>query len=135
MKTYADFESLVQQITYKPGWQIHLCEDNRGIYIQVGVTTEAEISLDMITGERVAWKGAKHYLSPWMCDSEVVGAAFGAIRQAEEHEVREWFRFKRRSIFNPHLSVHALVDLSSKLANFDTRPNAMTMVEPSGETE
>ena len=133
MKTFAEFESLINDITYKPGWTIQVHQDVRGIYLQVGVTTEAEISLDMITGERVAWKGAKHYMSPWMCDSEVVGAAFGAIRQAEEHEIREWFRFKRRSIFNPHLSVHALVELSSKLANFDTRPNAMTMQEPDNQ--
>jgi hypothetical protein len=129
MKTFADFKTLIDACSYKPGWEILLKQEHGDVFLQIGVTTEAEISLDMITGERVAWRGAKHRLSPFMCDSEVIGAVFGAIRQAEEHETREWFRFKKRSIFNPHLSVHALAEVASRLANFDTRPNAMTMTE------
>lgn len=129
MQTHNSIHDLCCVITYKPGWYVEAYKDDRGIYIQVGVTTEAEISWDMIKKERVAWKGAKHYMSPFMCDSEVVGAIFGAFKQAEEHETREWFRFQGRSIYNPHLSVYALHELASKAENFETRENAMTMVE------
>lgn len=129
MKTFADFDKIVSACSYKPGWYIEAHQDSRGIYIQVGVTTEAEISWDMIKKERVAWKGGKHYLSPFMCDSEVVGAVFGAFKQAEEHETREWFRFMGRSVYNPHIDVYVLHEIAGKLKNFDTRENAMTMIE------
>jgi hypothetical protein len=129
MKTLKQFKVLTEACTYKPGWEILCKEDDRGVFVQISVTEEAEISLDMITGKRVPWKGGKHYMSPHMCDSEVVGVVFGAIRAAEEHELREWFRFCRRSIFNPHLSVYTLAQVASKKESFDVRENAMTMEE------
>jgi len=129
MKTLTDFQNLVSQIRYKTGWLFHVKQDNRGVYLQIAVTAEADVSIDPFTGETTPWSGAKHYLSPHMCDSEVVGSVFDAIRRAEEHEMREWFRFKNRPIYNPHISVHVLHSIAGKLANLDLRDNAMTMVE------
>lgn len=131
MKTLPQFQHIVEKISYKPGWYILCKEDDRGVFVQIGVTEEAEISYDPIEKRKVPWKGGKHYMSPHMCDSEVVGVVFGAIRAAEEHETREWFRFCNRSIFNPHLDVWQLAIHASKLHNFDMRENAMTMEEPS----
>jgi hypothetical protein len=129
MKTLQDFKDLISCIKYKAGWLFIVREDGRGVYLQIRVTSEADVSIDPFTGETVPWSGAKHYLSPHMCDSEVVGSVFDAIRRAEEHETREWFRFKNRPIFNPHISVHVLHGIAGKLSNLDLRENAMTMVE------
>jgi hypothetical protein len=129
MKTRQDFELLVSQISYKCGWHFHVKQDGRGVYLQISVDSTADIAIDPFTGTVVPWSGAKHYMSEHMCDSEVVGTVFDAIRRAEEHEMREWFRFKKRSIFNPHMSVHVLHGIAGKLANLDLRKNAMSMEE------
>ena len=129
MKTLQDFQNLITSISYKAGWQFITREDDRGIYLQLRVTADADVAIDPFTRETTPWSGAKHYLSPHMCDSEVVGTVFDAIRRAEEHEMREWFRFKNRSVYNPHISVHVLHSIAGKLANLDLRENAMTMIE------
>jgi hypothetical protein len=124
------FQSLIDQITYKPGWYFRTgIEDNR-MWVQVGVTEEAEIAYDVVDKRRIPWKGAKHFLSEHMCRNEIVSTCYHAIERAELHEVREWFRYKKRSIFNPHLDPDALVEVASKARNFNTRENAMTMEEP-----
>jgi hypothetical protein len=128
-KTLKDFQNLVTACKYKPGWYFICQEDGKGIFFQIGVTAAANISIDPFTGERSPWKGAKHYMSEHMCDTEVVGVVFGAIKQAEEHETREWFRFMNKPVFNPHISIYAQVAIAGKLANLDMRENAMSMEE------
>lgn len=128
MQTITSIQTLIGACSYKPGWYFLVKEEADRVYLQVGVTEEAEISMSPFTGQREPWKGAKHYLSYHMCDSEVVGALFGAIQQAENHESREWFRFTGRSIYNPHMSVWKLAEFA-KLKNFDLRENAMSMEE------
>ena len=125
------FKSLIDQITYKPGWYFRTGIEDGRMWFQVGVTEEAEISFDPIVGKKVPWRGAKHWLSEHMCRNEIVSLVFHAIERAEMHEVREWFRYKKRAIFNPHLDPDALAELASKARNFNTRENAMTMDEPS----
>jgi hypothetical protein len=129
---------IIEQITYKPGWSINVGLDKDRYYIQVACSTDSSDSLDSVGGDlsrRTAWKGAKHYLSPFMCNQEVVGVAFKAIRDAEEHEMREWFRFRGRSIYNPHLDPEALAALASRKENFVFREDAMSMKEGLKETE
>jgi hypothetical protein len=130
-KPWDVFENLISQITYKPGWYFRTGIEGDRMWFQVGVTEEAEISFDPIAGKKVAWRGAKHWLSEHMCRNEIVSLVFHAIERAEMHEVREWFRYKKRAIFNPHLDPDALAELASKARNFNTRENAMTMEEAS----
>lgn len=134
MKTPAEILQIVSKITYKPGWAILTGmakgKDARP-YIQLEVSAETEAALCPFTGTRTGWRGAKHYLSPHMCTQEIVGAVFGAIRAAEEHEMREWFRYRSASIYNPHLDPDELVSFAKKRANLCLRDNAMTMQEPS----
>jgi hypothetical protein len=129
MKSYEDFNSFAEACKYKPGWEILCKEDNRGVFFQVSVGCDAEASISPFSGVSEPWKGAKHYVSPHMCDSEVVGCIFGAIKQAEEHEMREWFVFSGRRVFNPHISIWALHEIAGKKANLDLRENAMSMEE------
>lgn len=133
------FEDIISRCTYKPGWYLRTGVERGGpdgsrMWVQVGVTEEAEISWDMVEEKKVPWRGAKHYLSPHMCRNEIVSTVYHAIKRAEYHEVDEWFRYgpegkKPRAIHNPHLDPDALAVVASKAESFDTRENAMTMEE------
>ena len=132
--TYSEMQAIVDNISYKPGWTVILGKDERERpYVQLGVSAESEASLSPFSGEREPWKSGKHYLSPHMCRQEVVGAVFGAIQGAEMHELREWFRYKGSSIYNPHLDPDALVPFARRLKNMSFRDNAMSMDEDLGQ--
>lgn len=126
---WMDFAEIIGKITYKPGWYFRVGVETGRMWVQVGVTEDAEIAFDPIEGNRVPWRGAKHYLSEHMCRQEVVGTVYHAIERAEMHEFNEWFRYKGRSIYNPHIDPDVLVKVASKRKNFNTRKNAMTMEE------
>lgn len=111
----------LNMITYKPGWSILCGEDVRGIYVQAC----CETGICSVTKKPAPWKGRKQYVSEWMCKQEIVGIAFSLIRDAEMHEVHEWFRYKGASIFNPHLNPDALADLASKQSSFCVRADSM----------
>lgn len=123
---------IIGQITYKPGWQLWVSTDGNRPYLQVEVTEESDASLDSHKrdGTRTPWKSARRYLSYFMCRQEIVGAAFGLFKDAEEHETREWFRYRGAAIFNPHLDPDVLANVARKKTSFVTRPNAMSMEEP-----
>jgi len=127
---FYDMAEIVGRITYKPGWTILIDHDRMDqggrAYIQVVVDESAEASLCPFTGERKQWKGGKRYLSYHMCKQEVVGACLGAIKDAEMHELHEWFKYRGKSIYSPHLDPDALHELARFSKNYDVRDNAMT---------
>lgn len=129
-----DIRRLVFDCEYKPGWTILLLWDDafHRPYIQIEVGVEAEASAESSgpnKGKRIPWKSGKTYLSPHMCRQEIVSAVYGAIEKAELHEVREWFRYKNASIFNPHLDPDVLAEVARKKSSFNMRENAMSMIE------
>ncbi len=63
---------------------------------------------DNVTGGRTVWKGRKWFLSPHMTRSEIVNTVFKAVLTAVEHEAREQFLYRGRSIFDPHYDVDQL---------------------------
>lgn len=131
MVSRAEITELVQACTYKPGWKIIRGYDGHRDYIQIAVDDTTEASLDSVArdGSRMAWKSGKRYLSQFMCRQEIVGAIFGLIKDAEMHEIHEWFRYKNASIFNPHLDPDVLAIVARKASSFNVRANAMTMTE------
>lgn len=60
--------------------------------------------------------GRKWYISKHMVKSEVVQTAFLAIRQFQEHELREGFRYRGKAIFNPHIDVDAILQFCDQLS-------------------
>lgn len=127
---FQEIKKIISEITYKKGWIISCNEDKGGRpYVQISVTEETESCISSVTGQKEPWSSGKSYLSPFMCRQEIVGAVFGLIRAAEEHEMREWFRYKGASIFNPHLDPDALVEIAKYAKNFNMRQNAMSMKE------
>lgn len=128
---HRDFSDIVALIKYKPGWTIFVERDDKRSYVQIAVSAETEAAMDPTgkTDVRTPWKSGKRYLSPHMCRQEVVGVVFGLIKDAEMHEVHEWFRYRGSSIYNPHLDPEVLAEVASRKSSFIVRENAMTMVE------
>jgi hypothetical protein len=128
-RKWLEFGAIIGQITYKPGWYFRVGIEGERMWVQIGVTAEADISFDPIEGKKNPWRGAKHYLSQHMCRQEIVSTVHHAIERAELHEVNEWFRYKKRAIYNPHLDPDKLADFAAKWDNFNVRENTMTMEE------
>lgn len=121
--TFEAILAIVRSVSYKPGWLLDLRResDSNRYYVQVRLTEEADAARCAVTGERLPWKGGKRYLSKHMCRQEIVGACFGAIEDAEKHEMREWFKYRGVAIYDPHLDPDALVTFASNPAHRSVR--------------
>ncbi|RWI06799.1 MAG: hypothetical protein EOQ89_03455 [Mesorhizobium sp.] len=129
--TLQEIVLVIARITYKPGWTLLLGVDGDRPFLQCEVSVEADASLDSHKrdGSRAPWKSGKRYLSYYMCRQEIVGAALAVFKDAEMHEVHEWFRYRGAAIFNPHLDPDVLAEVARKKTSFVTRQNAMSMAE------
>lgn len=93
------------------GWNVDFVYDSRGYwYLQV----EDPHGTNNVTNEPYTWKGRKWLLSPHMTEGEIVQTAFMATLAAAEHEIRETFMYKGRSIFDPHYDLDKLVELRAE---------------------
>lgn len=72
--------------------------------------------MDTVTSEMGVGKGGKCYLSPHMTDQEIVQNAFGLFKAYEEHECREFFTYKGKRIYGPHISLEALLEVADRTA-------------------
>lgn len=115
-----EMRSIVALCQYKPGWDFVLHDEHPRPYLQLDV-----VSMCSVTYGPTRWRSAKHYLSQHMCKQELVGACFLAVKQAEEHELREFFRYRGARIFNPHIDPDALVGIA-EVENTRTNPMMMT---------
>lgn len=130
-----EIQEMINQISYKPGWRIiHGISGDRD-YLQVEAhTPDADTSHHIATHDEVAvplvkWRGGKRYLSPHMCRQEIVGICFDLFKAAEDHELREWFRYRGTRIYCPHIDPDWLAENATD-DTFSVRENAMTMEEP-----
>lgn len=128
---------IVDACTYKPGWHIALRSDpvygreTPRYYLQLEVDATARAAVSSVPPHLIdPWKSGKRYISLHMCRQEIVGVIFDLIKAAEDHELREWFRYKGASIYNPHLDPDALVNIAKRKSSFVMRDNPMSMKEP-----
>lgn len=121
----SEINELINKITYKPNWSILFYASTKRSYIQISVTN----SIDSVSRETCDWKSGKRFTSEHMCRQEIIGIVYGLIENAEIHEMREWFRYRGASIYNPHLDPDVLVEVARKASSFNCRDNAMDMSE------
>lgn len=93
---------LLEQITYRPGYQLHINTDGHREYAQVRCWRP-----DTYTGQWAWGAGGKGWLSPHMASNELIQMIFGLFKAYEEHETREWFRWNGRTVFGPHVPLVA----------------------------
>lgn len=109
------FTELLKDIEY-PGMQIlcgqldyvHHLLPIAGAPVYLMVTSQDVCN---VTGEPLEWKSRKWLLSRHMTDGEVIQTALKAIMTAEEHEIRERFKYKGQPVFDPHYDIDKLVEL------------------------
>lgn len=80
------------------------------LFIQIEV-----IRVDVITGIEGEGRSGKYYPSVWATDNEIVQAIFGLYKGYWEHEARENFKWRKRRVFGPHISVEALWDAAPRV--------------------
>lgn len=106
-------QDIVSRIEYRKGYRFEVAIDKKDpegrVYVQLWHTRP-----DAYTGEPGEGRGGKRYLSPHATDSEIVRTLLGAALAYEEHEVREFFRYRprfeteARPVFGPHSDVDQL---------------------------
>lgn len=106
---------LVQSnVTYKDGYRLLLEHDKTDpagrLYFQVECDRP-----DIYTKEMGVGRGGKAYLSKHMIESEMVRLAYGLFARYDEHETREWFQYRGRSVFGPHIAIDAMWEASAHL--------------------
>lgn len=98
------FQRLAGRIEYKD-WTIHVRSTGARWYLQVSF-----LAPDAQSGKQTMQVGRKWLLSQHMTDTEVVVTAFKACLGAEEHECREFFKYRGQPVFNVHTDVNWLAD-------------------------
>lgn len=101
--------AVVDRITYRDGYDflVHEALGDGDLVIGVELLVQRP---DAITGEMGAGYGGIRWLSRFASKSDVVRMVFGAILAYEEHEAREFFRYRGAQVFGPHGDVEALVE-------------------------
>lgn len=94
-----------------PGMTFNSKSEGNKTYLQVSFS-----AYNPETGLQEQWKGRKWLLSEHMTESEVVQTAFKAVVTALEHEAREYFQYKDRAVFGPHIDVNALWGIADKIS-------------------
>lgn len=101
------FLEVLNEVSYKDGYGLILVKDKKDPNGRWFFQAECE-RLDSVTGDMGIGRGGKFYLSPHMVKGEIVQAVFGLFLKYEEHECREFFHWKDRAVFGPHIQIEAL---------------------------
>lgn len=97
-------KAVVSRVSFR-GWKFHVGTLGDGYYVQVQFEGP-----DTDTGETMLIKGAKHYVSSYCIDDEIVKRCWVAVEAALKHEAMEEFKLDGVAPFHPHNDVFALAD-------------------------
>lgn len=104
-----EMRKIVDKVHYKD-WGISIHSSN-------GKAQYLQVSFQALDVEEVKIKdvltvyGRKWMLSDWMTESELVQTCLMAVLAAEEHEAREAFVYRGKRVFNPHISIRAMLGI------------------------
>jgi hypothetical protein len=71
------------------------------------------------------WSGRKWFISPHMCQNEVIRTAYKAIECAVAHEMNENFLYRDVAIMTPHMDYDEIVDIMNDHDCIDSREDGM----------
>lgn len=120
----ASVEALIQEIEFHPQYPIFVCQDETGLYLQIGI-----IGYDNYQArtEQSSYKivyGRKWRIESQLPSSEIIQTAFLAIKKAREHEIRELFTLslnaKTCTPFNNHHDLPLLSRASHQIEQKNT---------------
>lgn len=99
MLSVAELQSILDEVTYKPGWEIRVRgTDHEGAQIVMVVhempdSTQPGKTLDL---------GIVSYLPPMQDEQALLNWLAWRIERIENHEVREWLKLRGETVFDPH---------------------------------
>lgn len=67
---------------------------------------------DNVTGEAKLFFGRKWLIPTPITKTDIVNTAFKAVMTWEEHEIREQFKYRGKSIYQPHFDPDELAELT-----------------------
>ena len=98
-------KNIITAIAYSDRYPLFVCEDDSGLYIQVGIIGADNYQTDGADCDKIVY-GRKWRIEPQLPTSEIIQTAFLALQKAREHEVREMFRLEEKGFtctpFNNH---------------------------------
>lgn len=115
------------EVKYKD-WKFVI--DHRDVFVNGGWDVDLRLraewtGVDTETGELGKQQSRWWPLSKHMVKTEIVQTAFLCVLKAEEHEIREGFKYKDHALFNTHIDIDTLASLSDDVdVRSDPRPEA-----------
>ena len=95
-------QGIINNVGYKPetSWRI-TTNGGHGWFVQ-----HQQNIADCSTGDPgTIQRGRKFYISPYMTESEVLQTLLLAVLLFEEHEAREWFTYRGKELYGPHIDI------------------------------
>lgn len=109
---HQEIQHLINDIRYLEGWELYLISINfEYAYMYWGFRD--------VEGRQECrkWLITLRTATP----SDILQTALRAAIDAQEHEVREQFRFKGKKIYGPHFDPEALVDFAGQRKNLSLK--------------
>lgn len=105
MRNWVEVRNVLDEVRYKD-WEFRTASPDNGsvYYLQIEFRSDGAIQ-----------KGRKWLLSLHMTRSEIVQTALMAVIACEEHEAREKFTYRGKSVFGPHIDVEAFTEVCGRL--------------------
>lgn len=113
--TKDQIQEILSEVKYG-NMEFHVGQKDNTLFLQLRWN-----GVDTYTNAAERQHSRKWQLSEYMTKNEIIQTAFKACLTAEEHECRERFRYKNKSIFGPHFDVDTLAEICSKKENLDLR--------------
>lgn len=89
-------EQIIDDIEFSKKYPIFVCEDETGIYIQIGIIGHDNYGVRTEDTPLKIVYGRKWRVEPNLPSSEIIQTAFLAVKKAREHEIRELLRLTSR---------------------------------------
>jgi hypothetical protein len=93
-----------------PEYAFRVVVDGRGAWYLQATYTEPDVH----TGKPAMQYTRRWFLSPEMTKSEVAQTCLKCALTSAEHRVREWFRYRGRAVFGPHMSLERLWEIAEE---------------------
>lgn len=108
--TIEEIKTLIKDHVKYLDWRFVVTTEGDNHFVHINAD-----GVDSDTGKPCNWNSRKWRLSLHMVPTEIVSTCFMATRSAVEHEMRENFRYKGKSIFGPHIDIETLVEMSDQV--------------------
>lgn len=108
LMTFEKAARIITAVAYRD-WEIHIHRP-RGSYddpmmiLRFDFAWQAPnaVAPQYELAEDIDMHSTGHYISAYMDETQILRRVFHAIRIAEDHEAREFFRYHDKQIFDPH---------------------------------